>query len=154
MIISASFTRPANTTAYASGDVINGDTVVVPLSFTIPALMINPKVSGLSIVSSNQTSTFTAVLHLFSASFATEADNVAFAPTDANIKAYYIGGIAVGAAWNAFTANKVSNTLLTLPIPVATENMLATGTFYGVLVITGAYTPVSAEEFKINLHVD
>ena len=151
MIISQSFTRPADTTAYASGDVMNGSAVTVPISFTLSQLMINPCVTGASIVSSNQTGTFTGILHLFTTSFTTAADNAAFAPTDSDVSNYYLGAVSIGAAWNAFTANKVSTTLLTNKLPLSKNMNLDSAIVYGVLVATSAYTPISGEVLTINL---
>lgn len=148
MIITQSFTRPADATAYAAGDVMNGSGVTVPISFTIPSNMVNPRLKGVSISSSFQTGTFTGSLHLFSATQTVAADNAAYSPTDADVL-NYIGTVSIGAAWTSLPANKLSTTILTTEIPLATGNF--TSTVFGVLMATGAYTPASGEVFSINL---
>jgi len=157
----ASFTRPADTTAYASGDLVANSTTagsVVPLSFIYMPRM---TAQGFSIrrvrMHSNRTSGVTAIgtvpanasfrIHLFSTlPTVTNGDNGAFFSTQS---ATYIGGLDV-------TLNRgFSDGYIGIGLPVSGSEMIAknlTGqTLYALVQATAAYTPVSAEVFTITL---
>jgi hypothetical protein len=144
---SASFTRPADTTAYASGDLMANSTT----AGSVVAMTFSPvtKGSGRSAqirrvrVSKTGTSVTNASvrLHLYTTSSITAAngDNGAWSTDKA---ANYVGSVDVtidkamtdGAAGNAtceFNINSLS--------------------LYGLLEARGAYTPASAEVFTVTL---
>jgi hypothetical protein len=144
---SASFTRPADTTAYASGDLMANSTT----AGSVVAMTFSPvtKGSGRSAqirrvrVSKTGTSVTNASvrLHLYTTSSITAAngDNGAWSTDKA---ANYVGSVDVtidkamtdGAAGNAtceFNINSLS--------------------LYGLLEARGPYTPASAEVFTVTL---
>ena len=89
--VSASFTRPANTTAYAAGDVVGP--VTTPAVQTLAgAGRVNGgtgKIVAATLETNNATVTNgTFRVHIFNASFTPEADNAAFAGQHTNRAAY------------------------------------------------------------------
>ena len=149
------FTRPADTTAYAAGDLIANSTTagsVVPLSFRLPTSGKNATVQGIVVQKSATSLTnFSTTLHLFDASpTVAGGDNAAPAPSAAG----YLGSISTattsalagtGVAW-ATNSSDVS-TKPTFVVP-------ASRTVYGLLTATGAYTPASEETFTVSIVVD
>ena len=153
------FTRPENTTAYAAGDVVSGATAAV-MKFSKCAGQGGQggSVRSVMIISSaDQTTKLDADLWLFDAAPAIADDNAAFAPTDAEILTV-VGVVSVVGTTAANT--KVGLTTGTgnqvfindgLDIPFACAKTDAA--LYGILVARNAYTPVSAEVFRIKLGV-
>jgi hypothetical protein len=136
--------RPANTTAYAAGQVINSDSETTMISFS--------SISGLttvlsaSLTSSNAASTPDLSLYVFSGQFTIAADGAAFNPSDAQLKANYLGRIKFEAAdWAAFGSNKVCDGKPNAPFNVLND------TNYAVLVADSAYTPISGEVLTITI---
>lgn len=143
----ASFTRPADTTAYASGDLMANSTTagsVVPMT-----LYPVTKGSGRSAqirrvrVSKSGTSTTNASvrLHLYTTSTITAAngDNGAWSTSAA---AAYVGSVDVTID-KAFTDGAAGQATCELNV-----NNLS---LYGLLECRGAYTPASAEVFTVTL---
>lgn len=150
---SASLTRPANVTAYAAGDVVAGDGVVIPLSFEGLGDFSDDGVtieSAVIVSSANQATKLSAKLILFDTSHTVEADNSAYAPSDSEL-ARAIGVVTFAdTAWIAgdATAGAGGNALCAAAsLGIVTNG----GTVYGVLVAQNAYTPVSGETLTINL---
>lgn len=146
-IPSASVTRPADTTAYASGDLVANSTTagsVVPLAFYgatrgpgLGAQIRRARVgkSGTSVTNA------TFRLHLFTASPTVgSGDNAAISISTG--AANYLGQIdvTVGQAFGDGAAGQAT-----------TEINFATSTLYGLLEARGAYTPASAEVFTVTL---
>lgn len=154
--ISTSFTRPADTTAYTSGDLVANNTTagsVVVLSFANAARVASGsgmvrrarlRKSGTSVTNSSFR------IHLFNAAPATitNGDNGAFSVSGA---ADYIGAIDVSVD-RAFTDGAVGT-----GIPVVGSEInfkLPSGsTIYGVIEARGAYTPTSAETIAVTLEI-
>jgi hypothetical protein len=152
--ISASFTRPADTTAYASGDLVANSTTagsVVPLEFTVAGsdrgdqssvfvTRIRVRKSGTSITNA----TFRVHLY-YSAPVPANGDNAAWSTSKA---ADYIGSADV-VVTQAFTDGSVGSL-----VPVGDYfNVILNGDrkIYAVLEARGAYTPASAEVFTVSL---
>jgi hypothetical protein len=149
----ATFTRPSDTTAYASGDLVANSTTagsVVPMTFTVG------RVSGGSFMlrrcklatSSTSTTSASFRLHLFRAAPATvtNGDNGAFSVSGV---ADYIGAFDITVD-RAFTDGAAG---VGLPV-VGTEMSvkLASGTtIRGLLEARAAYTPTSAGTFTVTL---
>jgi hypothetical protein len=129
--------RPANTTAYATGDVINSDAVTASLNlrYNLPS---SAGVLSAMLTSSNPAGTPVIHLHLFSSNFTIALDNAPFDPADAVLKESYIGTIVFD-TWYAFVSNKAANGKPLAPL------VLPSTPIYGVLVAGGAYTPISGE---------
>ncbi len=150
-IQSVSFTRPNDTTQYASGDLVANSTTagsVVPMSFSIGRA---PRTGGM-IRRARIRKTGTGVtnasfrIHLYLASpTPSNGDNGAWLTDNA---LNYAGAIDVtldkvftdGAAGNG-----VPNT--------GSEINFMLGTYYGLLEARGAYTPTAQEVFTVELEI-
>ena len=158
-VLSGSFTRPDDTTAYASGDLVANSTTntsVVAVSLTGAAL--NPGAKGRIErvrLSKSTVSTTNAQfrVHLFTAApvTVTNGDNAAFSVSGV---AGYIGSfdVTMGQAFTdgAFGVGVVSSAAGTSAIYVA-----ATGssTLYALVEARAAYTPVAQEVFTVKAEV-
>lgn len=149
--ISATITRPADTTTYTIGDVVGAS------SFQLGALGAGLGLGGEAksaacITSANVTTKPDLQLWLFSAAVASvTADNAAFAPTDAEMTTFLgridfpVASFKVANAGSAAAGNAACiATGFVIPLPTYV---------FGVLVVQNAYVPVSAEVFTINLNV-
>lgn len=149
---SASVTRPADTVAYASGDLLANSTTagsVVPLS--IPA----GRGNGLSVrirrvrIAKTGTSITSASfrVHLFAASpTVANGDNGVFSTNNA---ATYLGSVDVTVG-QAFTDGAFGATTTEINFAPASNGH----TVYGLIEVRAAYTPVSAEVFTVTLEAD
>ena len=150
---SASLTRPADTTAYASGDLIANSTTagsVTPLTFFIPygrglrLAKVNLKRSATSVTNASFR------LHLYKDSpTVTNGDNSAWL----SIEAGYQGSVDIVGTSPAFSdAAKATGTYVVnsnyAPFFLFTD---ADQFIYGLLEARGAYTPASAEIFTAYL---
>lgn len=153
-ILSASFTRPEDTTSYTTGDLVANSTTagsVIPMSFVVKGVLrgavkvlrARMRKSGTTITNANY------VLHLFSSlPSVTNGDNGAFVPT----KAGYVGSLAINAAFACSDGSVGQDAGLTdrqLPHVLPAGD----GTFYGLLAANGGYSPASAEVFTVELEV-
>lgn len=150
-ISSANFTRPSDTTAYASGDLVANSTTagsVVPMTFTMRPenrgtmiRRVRIKKSGTSVTSASFR------LHIYRTASITCAngDNGAWS-TDG--VAGYVGSIDVTVD-KAFTDGAQG-----VGAPSSGSEMnYDIGTCYGLLEARGAYTPASAEVFTVELEM-
>lgn len=158
-VISASFTRPNDTTAYASGDVIcNSTSAPVVLTFPRATVTQGPKFSiiaqAMLVDSANQATKLDSELWLFDTAPAIDNDNAAFTPTDAEcanligiipFNTFYVGDATAGAGGNVVF--REAN--LTIPV----ETKASDNAIYGVLVARSNYTPVAQESFTIKLGI-
>lgn len=158
--VQASYTRPADTTAYTGGDVVADSTSAATI-LTFAAL--TKDMNGGAIIqeallidSANQSTKPDLELWLFDTTFAIQNDNAAWAPTDAQLEglvgvipfsssSFKSGDATSGAGGNC--ACDVQG----LGMPVNTKGGKVD--LFGVLVVRNAYTPVSAEKFTIRLKV-
>lgn len=150
---SANFTRPADTTAYASGDLVANSTTagsVTPLTFTLGNSFGAGqfRLTRARIIKSGTTATnATFRLHLYEASpVPTNGDNGAWLTTKA---ANYLGNIDMAAMF-AFSDGCASFGAAA----AGSELMLklsAGATVYGLLEARAAYTPASGEVFTVIL---
>jgi len=147
---SAKFTRPADTTAYASGDLVANSTTagsVVPLSFDvgrgpngifqINRIRINKSGTGVA--------NCTLRVHLFSVLPTFGAgDNAAISISTG--AAGYLGqfDVVVGQAWTDGAGGQLAAVLTAYPA-------VGTSLIYGVLEARGAYTPANAEVITVTL---
>lgn len=145
MIIVKTITRPSNTTAYASGDVMANLAEVAPIELDCP--IGSPTIINTTIISSNPASTPTLTLNFYSSSFTVAADNAAFVPTAANQRTF-LGKVA-HSTWAATTNEKTSTNEITKPIGVIASE--STYKLYLVITLGSAYTPTSAETITIKL---
>ena len=155
--ISDSFSRPANTTAYASGDLVTNDTTagnVVPLEFPGVAARAGDafSIDRVKIAKSGTTLTNASFrLHLFSASPTSSAgDNAAFNSSEVlavSTVASYIGtfDVTIGKGGTAAAVG--------FGVPTTGDRIIESGTatVYGLIEARGAYTPASGETFTVTL---
>lgn len=155
----ASFTRPADTTAYAANDVICDSTTVGKAMQLLPAGTFSGQRGLITRVvvqkSTNSVTNSAMSLALFAGDPGVLADNVSFAAiaTYALVGSIYLGSIAVAtfAVPNGF-GYSVSDNVLTTAVPFTHPTAL-TGTLYGVLTATAAWTPAASEIFKVSVYV-
>ena len=151
----ASVTRPANTTPYTAGDIIAAVTTNNHLTFSdvVEDSGGTGSIDGVRVTSSaNQSTKPDLELWLFHTDITEVGDNVAFAPTDAemltrvgiidlSVDNWKAGHSGSGATGNACI--EVSN--LGAIFNTATKDLI------GVLVVRNGYTPVSSEIFTVEL---
>lgn len=150
-IASASFTRPADTTAYASGDLVANSTTagsVVPLTFVIRPenrgtmiRRVRIKKSGTSITNASFR------LHIYETAAITCAngDNGTWST---NNMINYVGSVDITLD-KAFTDGAQGVGVAS----VGAEVNYDVGTCFGLLEARAAYTPSSAEVFTVELEV-
>jgi hypothetical protein len=150
---SATFTRPADTTAYASGDLVANSTTagsVVAMSFTVARVAAGSVCIRKARLQKSTTTTANAAfrLHLYTAApTIANGDNAAWSTT----RAGYLGSIDFASA----NALAFSNGAAINGLPVLGSEMsvkLASGsTIVGLLEARAAYAPGNAEVFEIEL---
>ena len=148
----ASFTRPNNTTAYASGQLIANDTAagsVTPMSFPIAksatgqTLMLRARISK----TGTGTSGATFRIHFYEASpTAANGDGAAWSTNKA---ASYLGNIDVAVSYAmtdgaAGFGSAAAGAEMRLRLSVGS-------TIYGLLEARGAYTPTAQEVITVTL---
>lgn len=149
-IVSASFTRPADTTAYAAGDAVSNATSS-PAILQFPGAARAAGASGLTLLVRHVKSSTTAAsfrLWLYRGAVAAVNDNVQFPLLWAN-RSSRIGYVDL-AHTTGGTGSDCSEGLATfvlLPFSlVGTE-------LFGQLTTTGGYTPASGEQHFIELAI-
>lgn len=150
---SATITRPSDTTAYASGDLIANSTTagsVTPLTFYV-GYGTGFKINRVKVKFNSTTPTNAKFrLHLYGASpTPTNGDNGAWLTTESS----YLGAVDIDASALTFSDSTSAygiyvNTALT-ETPIL--DMGINGVLYGLLTATAAYTPTSGEIFTISL---
>lgn len=155
-VVSASaMTRPNDTTAYASGDLVANSTTagsVAALQFSVARLAAGAGAIRRARIRKSGTSVTSAAfrLHLFLAAPATitNGDNGAFSVSGS---ADYLGALDVTVD-RAFTDGAVG---LGVPLSGSEINFqLASGqVIYGLLEARAAYTPAAQEQFTVSLEV-
>jgi len=154
---SASFTRPADTTAYGIGDVVCNSTsspTVMTFASVARANGGSGRIVGASLVlGSNPTTKPTYDLMLFDTAPAIDNDNALFTPTDAEMLkcvaripfAVPTVGDATGTGTNCVYFASVLEPYICDPAAAA---------LYGVLVARNAVTPSSADTYNVRLIVE
>lgn len=147
----ASFTRPADTTAYASGDLVANSTTagsVVPLTFELAQLSNGGMVRRCRLVKSGAVLTNASFrVHIYAGGNITCAngDNGAWSTDRA---AFYLGSFDITMD-KAFTDGAMG-----IGVPNAgTEINFGRTTYYGLIEARSAYTPASSEVFSVDLEV-
>lgn len=147
-VYEASILRPADTSAYTSGDTINNSTSVasilqfvgVPPSGVIMQMALIDSINAATVLQSE--------LWLYDKPVGTGLDNVAWAPNDGDqldcfgvvpFVGYYVGGATDGSAASTVYPNPGLNIVYTLQPGV--------NSIYAVPVARNAYTPASLERF-------
>lgn len=146
----ASFTRPADTTAYTANDLVANSTTaanVVPMTFTIGygscLKIMQAKIKFNSATNTNGK----FLIHMYNISpTVTNGDNGAWLTTESN----YCGNIAVDCTAQTFSDSSTGigtyvNTSVEVPL------LISGFQFFGLLQATAAYTPISAEVLTVSL---
>lgn len=155
--IQATFTRPADTTAYAAGDLVANSTTagsVIPLSFTNAVRTAGDclRIERVRVEKSGASLTNAAFrLHLFESSpTPTVGDNGVFNNAGAlatNNVLNHAGTFSVIMSWSG------SDGAMGIGVPTtgagATVSPTSGTTIFGLLEVTGAYTPASGEVFYV-----
>jgi hypothetical protein len=154
--VSTSFTRPADTTAYAAGDAVTNSTsspVVMTFANCARYSGGGGVISSVGMLDSASVATKGSFeLWLFTVAPTPDNDNAVFTPTDAELASCvgvyplitnYVGDATAGAGGNAVyeSAEKLR------PFVCATTSL------FGLLVVRNAYVPVSAEVFTLFLEI-
>lgn len=152
-IIEATFTRPADTTAYADGDTLC-DSTSAPTIMTFAGIA---RAAGLGAVlqsatlikSTVQTTELNADLLLFDTSITMSNDNAAFSPSDADAEK----AIAIIQFRASSNGSKLGLNTIFDAGAISRSVKCASGStsLYGVLVARNAYTPGNAEVFRVRL---
>lgn len=153
--VSSNFTRPNDTTAYASGDLIANSTTagsVTPLSFDLPftrgtgqTIMLRARINKSGTTAAN--STFR--LHLYERSpTVANGDNGAWSSSQA---AYYLGFIDIATLF-AFTDGCANFGSAAAGAEMRIKMLPGSAsTIYGLLEARAAYTPAANEVFTVIL---
>lgn len=153
-VTSNTITRPSDTTAYASGDLVANSTTagsVTPFTLTIPYG--NGLKIWRAVIAKSQASVTNAnfKLHLFADSpTVANGDNGAISPTSSNYFGFITvdgtGGLLFSDTFNA-SGIFVNNSLAAPLVIVADTDRKV----YGLLEARAAYSPASAETFTVSL---
>lgn len=153
VIVGSTVTRPADTTAYASGDLVANSTTagsVTPISFAsvsrgsghlVRVRRVRIKTSSVSVTNA------AFRVHLFKGAgtiTCANGDNAAFSTDGA---ADYLGSVDVTVS-QAFTDGAFGAATTEI------NGVPATTTLYGLIEARGAYTPTSAGTFIVSLELD
>ena len=164
--IRATLTRPSNTTAYATGQVISNVTTNAHFTFGVALTTsqsgrdsmsrlnyLTGTLNGLQLNSSSADGKSDLELWLFETDIANVADGSAFAPSNAEMLTRVAvidlpaGSWKVGKAGSGAAGNS-SIFLRNLDIPYRAS----TGILYGQLVARSASTPISGEIYSCDLY--
>lgn len=142
------FARPADTTAYAIGDVISTLAgAVITFADIVDVAGDYVWVEAVKLFMSTAVATaLAAELNLFAVAPAVIADNAAWAPTDAEML-NWVAGIPLTNSFAGTVNRNYITSALAMPCKTVDKNL------YGVLVARNAYVPTSAETFDLTLHV-
>jgi hypothetical protein len=158
VVISASFTRPADTNAYAAGDAVTNSTSSPSQMTFSGAGRVNGAsgviLSAVLIDEANQTTKGQFELWLFDTSVTPDNDNAAFARSNAECETL-IGVIPFNTAFVA-NAGSGSSGKVVFPAPglsIPFKCGGATTSIFGLLVVRNAYTPISAEKLVVRLQI-
>ena len=149
---SASFTRPSNTTTYAADELVaNSATAgsVSPLSFLISVGYGRGLIIKAAKLEKSTTTTANSAMTLFlyaSSPTVTNGDNAAFLSTEST----FVGTLALATCSAFFSDGASSYNSYNEDNDIHWR--LASGSYlYGLLKVTGAYAPGSAETFEVTL---
>lgn len=147
--ISATFTRPSDTTAYTSGDLVANSTTagsVIPLNWNLGNAGGYLMHSRLEKTDASDVSNATFTLHLFGSSpTVANGDNGAISFDIADRLDSVAFAIMVAATDDAYQTIRIGDTDFLYPIPIPFQVV------YGLIEVKAAYTPASAEVFTCYL---
>lgn len=147
-VVSANFTRPADTNAYTAGDVVSNSTSA-PVVITFSGLGSHGGyiVEANLIDEASQSTLGQFELWLFSSAPSAENDNAAFAPSNAEVET-----ISTIIPFSTPYAGKTSSGN-TVYMYKNMNHRYQAATLYGILVVRNGYTPISGEKFTVQLRI-
>lgn len=155
----ASFTRPANTTAYTAGDLMaNSATAgsVVPLKFSLNGVGRSGMVRRARLhKTTNTTANFDVTLHLFDAEpTVSNGDNGALAVAT-NLDSW-LGTLTLDAttAGNVEAGASANATVISGAAAIGISKPVGGGVIYGLIEHTAGYAPGNAEVFTVWLEIE
>ena len=156
--VTGTFTRPADTTAYAAGDVVSNNATTTTLISLASAARVNQGsgyIVGCRVATNKKSVTPRIRVHLWNASNPTvSADNAAHKSVYADI-AKRIGAIDLAAmATSADTTNSDMSSASDWTIRVPFVAAAATTTIYAFLETLDAFTPASGDSWTLELMID
>lgn len=158
-VVVASFNRPADTTAYASGDLVANNTVaasVVPMALAASRVANKTGVIRRGRLTKSGVATANAIfrVHLFkSEPTVTGGDNAALVSNGA---LNYIGSMdfdMTGASARAFSDGVKCISVPNVGSEIVFDPKAGTQNIYALIEARAAYVPVSAETFTLALEV-
>ena len=152
VLVETTITRPADTTAYAAGDIV-GTTTDVGTSVSILTFTNAARANGIGgyvgsvimIDSVNASTNIDADIFFFNTTLAQQADNVAFAPTDAEMNTC-IGVVSIIGSDGKESSNNIAYNGI-MPSSGKIDFVPDSGSrdIFAVIVVRNAYTPASGE---------
>lgn len=172
-LFQSTLVRPADTTAYTSGDVLAAATTNACFVLGEPWTEASPVVSDSSIArrnsetqsgnidwlmlvsSQNAATKMVGELWIFSEEPTLVADNAAFNPSIAELEDTLIGVVEVRASdWHEGNGNAICNIPSSARVfKLPNFSSTATGQLFAVFVFRAAYTPISAERLTLRASV-
>ncbi len=153
--LEASYTRPANTTTYAAGDVLAESTSAATiLTFANAARAVGGGgviQNAVMVDSAAETLKPSIELYLFDTAPAMENDNEAWAPTDAEMEKCLGVIVFDGTATGKFKAGSGNGVVAADALSLSYQCAAASTSLFGIAVVRNAYVPVSAEKFTFRL---
>lgn len=153
-LITASYTRPADTTTYAAGDVVADSTsaaTILTFSSIARAAGLGGVIQHAQLIdSAAQTTKPDFELYLFDTAPTMQNDNAAWAPSDSEMEKC-LGRIDFATA--NFKTGSGNGMIQAANISIPFQCASSVSAIYGILVARNAYVPVSAEKFTVRLHV-
>lgn len=160
-VVNASFSRPADTTAYAAGDAVTNSTsspTVITFDGCARANAGTGFITGATLVdSANQATKGSFELWVFDTTVTPDNDNAVFTPSDSELATLvcviafdtaYIGDATSGAGGNCvYSGSIVGGGYKAFKCGASSDDL------FGLIVVRNAYTPVSSESFTIRLEI-
>lgn len=152
----SSFVRPANTTAYTSGDIVADNTTaasITPLSWGVGAVGGSGIIRAVRLFKSATSATAASFrVHLFLASpgTPTNGDNGAYAVASVTD---HLDTVAIDLSSGSFAGTvglhkRSAATAICFRLPSVADKL------YGLIDVQGAYTPASGETFRVTLEIE
>lgn len=152
-----SFTRPADTTQYASGDIVANSTTaasITPLSFAVGAVGASGIIRAVRLYKSATGVTAASFrVHLFTASpgTPTNGDNGAYGIASV---ADYLDTVAVDLSSGAQAGGTTGVSKRSAAIAIGFKLPVISDKLYSLIDVQGTYTPASGETFRVTLEID
>ena len=160
-VVEATYTRPANTTAYTANDALSDNTTgQTCLTFSNCARRKGGSgfiLGATAISSANQTTLPQLTLYVFDTTVSAPADNAAFTLADAGavnlLGSFQFTGFEAFDETSGTAGNAKDEAVPEGGGPVAFRCGTTGQDLYGLVKVENAYTPVSSEIFTFRLHL-